>query len=125
MSKEAQKLAEEMVENNKVTPTIGVMQGVNVLGSWTPKDAPMVSFTKQLEKTHKTTFFSFLEPRLWSGGTRRLNTMSITQRLQAPDPVKSKKVKNMKLSTTSSGNFTQLIWRASKTLGVGYGRFVS
>ena len=45
MSKEAQKLAEEMVQNNKVTPTIGVMQGVNVLGSWTPKDAPMVSLT--------------------------------------------------------------------------------
>ena len=95
MSEEAQKLAEEMVENNKVTPTIGVMQGVNVLGSWTPKDAPMVNLNKQLEKTHKTTFFSFLGPRLWSGGTRRLNTMSITQRLQVPDQVKSKKVESM------------------------------
>merc|ERR1712083_444903 len=89
LSKEAQKLAEEMVENNKVTPTIGVMQGVNVLGSWTPKDAPMLSGAEVVERWYKE-----VEHHVYHSVT----------------PI------------ARSGNFTQLIWRASKTLGVGYGR---
>ena len=52
--------------------------------------------------------------------------MTITQRLQVPDPVKVREsLRKIKTLSNSSGNFSQLIWQASKTLGVGYGRFVA
>ena len=47
---------------------------------------------------------------------------------EAPNSRSGKSPRKLRKSKTlwnSLGNFSQLIWRASKTLGVGYGRFVS
>ena len=44
---------------------------------------------------------------------------------ETPNTRSGKSPRKSKTLSNSSGNFSQLIWRASKTLGVGYGRFVS
>ena len=59
LNNEAQKLAEEMVQSNKVTPAVRDLQGVNILGSWSLTDIAVV----RLRQRHLTIFLSFLEPR--------------------------------------------------------------
>ena len=115
-----------MVQSNKVTPAVQDLQGVNILGSWTLTDTAMVRLNTELKDRRLTIFLSFLEPRLSIGGTRKSLSTTITRKLQTPDPVKVRESpRKIKTLSNSSGNFSQLIWRASKTLGVGYGRVVS
>ena len=115
-----------MVQSNKVTPAVQDLQGVNILGSWTLTDTAMVRLNRELEDRRLTMFLSFLEPRLSIAGTRKSPSTTITRKLQTPDPVKVRESpRKIKTLSNSPGNFSQLIWRASKTLGVGYGRFVS
>ena len=67
LSEAAQRMAEEMVERNKIAPTTTIqdLQGVNILGSWTSATSSMVG--ERPEPKDKIILFKFF-PALCHGG---------------------------------------------------------
>ena len=116
-----------MVESNKIAPTTTIqdLQGVNILGSWTSATSSMVG--ERPEPKDKIILFNFFQLSAtevveWWYNEAAFHDYHSESQNSRSGKLEQRDELPMRLVSICSGNFSQMIWSASKALGVGYGR---